>query len=199
MKKTANTKVEIEKVIAERWSARAFDANKPVTQAQTYALLEAARWAPSCFGDEPWRFIVFDKQKDSASWQKAFDCLSPGNQAWVENAPILILACTNTLFGHNEKPNRFAEYDTGAAVENLCLQATGMGLAAHQMGGYDVEKARTAFSIPAQYTLMAMVCVGYQAAVETLTEEMKERELAPRKRKEMGQLFYDGMWDKPVI
>ena len=123
MQKSAITSVAIQETIANRWSPRAFDASKSVSQEQIIALLEAARWAPSCFGDEPWRFIVWNKGTNESAWQQAFDCLVPGNQAWVIHAPILVLSITNTLFNHNGKPNRFAQYDTGAATENLCLQA----------------------------------------------------------------------------
>jgi nitroreductase len=199
MQKPAITQIEIDKTITARWSPRAFDANKSVTQVQVVALLEAARWAPSCFGDEPWRFIVFDKATDTSAWQNAFDCLVEGNQAWVKNTSLLILVCADTLFGHNQKPNRWGQYDTGAAAENLCLEATSMGLAAHQMGGFNADAAREKFNIPEQYTLMAMIAVGYQADVNQLSEELKERELAPRKRKELGELFFSGMWDRPVV
>jgi nitroreductase len=199
MKKTANTQVAIDHTIAARWSPRAFDANKSVTQEQVIALLEAARWAPSCFGDEPWRFVVFNKVTDVSAWQNAFDCLVEGNQAWVKNTSLLILVCADTLFTHNKKSNRWAQYDTGAAAENLCLQAASLGLAAHQMGGFSADAAREKFNIPEQYTLMAMIAVGYQANVDELSEELKEREIAPRKRKELGELFFSGMWDKPVV
>lgn len=199
MQKPATTKAKIDATIAARWSPRSFDNNKSVTQEQIIALLEAARWAPSCFGDQPWRFVVFDKVTDQASWQSAFDCLAETNQTWVKNTSLLILVCADTLFGHNQKPNRWGQYDTGAAAENLCLEATSMGLAAHQMGGFNADAAREKFNIPEQYTLMAMIAVGYQADVNQLSEELKERELAPRKRKELGELFFSGMWDKPVV
>lgn len=199
MQKPATTKAKIDATIAARWSPRSFDDNKSVTQEQIIALLEAARWAPSCFGDQPWRFVVFDKVTDKASWQNAFDCLAETNQTWVKNTSLLILVCADTLFGHNQKPNRWGQYDTGAAAENLCLEATSMGLAAHQMGGFNADAAREKFNIPEQYTLMAMIAVGYQADVNQLSEELKERELAPRKRKELGELFFSGMWDKPVV
>lgn len=199
MQKPAVTQVPVDHTIANRWSPRAFDANKPVTQAQIIALLEAARWAPSCYGDQPWRFIVWDKTTDANAWQQAFDCIVEGNQTWAKDVPLLVLVCANTLFSHNEKPNRFAQYDTGAAAENLCLQAASMGLAAHQMGGYKVDEAREAFNIPDQFTPMAMIAVGYQADVNTLPDEIKVRAMADRERKPLGELFFNGTWDKPVL
>ena len=198
MQKPAITQVPIAEIIAKRWSPRAFDASKPVSQAQIIALLEAARWAPSCFGDQPWRFLVWNKNMDESAWQQAFDCLAPSNQTWVKAAPVLMLTCADTLFGHNQQPNRWGQHDTGAAAENLCLQASSMGLAVHQMGGFNSDLAREKFVIPAQYTPMAMLAVGYEGDANNLPDDLKARELAQRKRKPLGELFFDGAWGKPV-
>lgn len=199
MKKTAATRVPIHEIIANRWSGRAYDAGRPVTQEQIIALLEAARWAPSCYGDQPWRFVVWDKNKDAVGWKAAFDCLVPGNQGWAGDAPVLLLACADTLFNHNSQPNRWAQYDTGAAVENLCLQAQALGLMAHQMGGFDPDKARAVAGIPEQFTLMAMVTVGYAADMSVVSADAREREIAPRQRREFNALFFAGNWGKPVV
>lgn len=198
MHKPAITQVPVDATIAERWSGRAYDAAKSVSHEQVIALLEAARWAPSCFGDEPWRFVVWNKASDPQAWQQAFDCLVPGNQAWVVDAPVLVLTCADTLFGHNQKPNRFAQYDTGAAAENLCLQAASMGLMAHQMGGFDADLAREKFNIPAQYTVMAMISVGYPADISTLSGDALAREAAARTRKPLTELFFDASWGRGV-
>ncbi len=199
MKKPATTQAPVHDIIANRWSPRAYDASKPVSQAQIISMLEAARWAPSCFGDEPWRFIVWDKNKDAAAWEKAFDCIVPGNQGWAKDAPVFVLICAGTLFEQNQKPNRWGAYDTGAAAVSLSLQATSMGLVTHQMGGFDGEKTRAAFNIPEQFEMMSMMAVGYIADVDALPEEAKERTLAPRKRKPLGELFYEGVWNQSII
>ncbi len=196
--KTASTQVDVHDLIARRWSCRAFDASKPVSREQMVSLLEAARWAPSCFGDEPWRFIVWDRNSDEAAWQKAFDCLGEWNQNWVKNAPVLMLTTANSLFRRDASPNRWGQYDTGAAAENLCLQAVASGLMAHQMGGFDVEKTRCAFNIPAEFALMAMIAVGYQGEPEVLNDELKELELAARARTPLGVHFFEGDWGVPV-
>lgn len=198
MKNPATTQAPINATIANRWSGRAYDASKAVSKEQIISLCEAARWAPSCFGDEPWRFIVWDKNSNADAWQKAFDCLVPSNQTWVKNAPVLVLVCADTLFGHNQAPNRWAQYDTGAAAENLCLQAADLGLMAHQMGGFNADAAREAFAIPAQITLMAMIAVGYAGDANQLPDELKARELAARKRKPLADLFFDAVWKKPI-
>jgi nitroreductase len=198
MKNPAITQAPIHDLIANRWSGRAYDPAQPVTRQQVITLLEAARWAPSCYGDQPWRFVVWNKGEDAASWQAAFDTLAPGNQAWVKDAPLLLLVCADSLFNHNGKPNRWAQYDSGAAAENLCLQAEALGLMAHQMGGFDPDKARVVASVPQQYTLMAMMAVGHPADPATFSEEVRERETAPRQRRELGELFFGGVWGRSV-
>jgi nitroreductase len=197
--KPATTQQPIHEIIANRWSGRAYDASKPVSKEQIISLLEAARWAPSCFGDEPWRYVVCNKADNMPAWQAAFDCLVPGNQGWAVNAPVLLLICADTVFRANGKPNKWAPYDTGAATENLCLQAAASGLMAHQMGGFDADKARASFKVPERYQILPMVTVGYQAPVDALSDEVKERELAARNRQPLGELFFDGAWENPII
>lgn len=199
MQKPAITQQPIHDLIANRWSGRAYDASQGVSQEQVISLLEAARWAPSCFGDQPWRYVVCNKADNLQAWQAAFDCLVPGNQSWAVNAPVLLLICADTLFSHNDKPNKWAPYDTGAATENLCLQATALGLMAHQMGGFDADKARATFNVPERYQILAMVTVGYQADVESLTGETKERETAARSRKPLNELFFNGQWNQSIV
>jgi nitroreductase len=198
MQKPAITSVTIQEAIAKRWSPRAYDATKPVSPEQIIALLEAARWAPSSYNDQPWRFIVCDKASNPKAWQAAFDCLMSSNQTWVKDAPLLLLGCANTILDVNQQANRFGQYDTGAAAENLVLQAASMGLAAHQMGGFNADAAREVFAIPAQFTPMAMVTVGYEGDANNLPDELKTRELAERKRKPLADLFFAGTWGKPI-
>ena len=193
----AITSVPIYDLLARRWSPRAFDANRSVTREQLVTLLEAGRWAPSCNGDEPWRYLIWDKARDPQGWQAAFDCLSDNNKKWVKNVPLLMLSCAGSIFGHTGKPNRWGQHDTGAASVSMALQAVALGLIVHQMGGFDVEKARAAFSIPAEYTPMAMIAIGYQAEPDILDDETKAKELKPRARKPLGEKFFEGGWGKP--
>lgn len=196
IQKPADTEVTIEKVIAERWSGRAFDASTPVTEAEITALTEAARWAPSCFGDAPWRFIIWDRNHDAESWQRAFDCLAEGNQQWAKNAPLLILAASMDKFSHNDKPNRWSGYDTGAASVSLCFQATAMGLMSHQMGGFDSDKLRQTFDLPTDLHLWSMVAIGHAAPLDDLSPEQLERELKSRERRPLEEQFFHGGWQK---
>lgn len=198
LNKPAVTGVPIHDLLARRWSPRAFDAAKGISREQVLALVEAARWAPSCFGDEPWRLVVWDRARDAASWQKAFDCLAESNQAWVKNTPLLIAVGADPQFRHNGKDNRWAPYDSGAAGLSLCLQAVALGLAAHQMGGFDAQRLRDTFSIPAHIQLMSMIAVGYQAEPDVLTGEVRGREIAPRNRRPLGEIFFESRWGMPV-
>lgn len=197
--KKAKTAVEIHNIIATRWSARAYDKNKQVTREQILSLCEAGRWAPSCFGDEPWRFIVWDRNHNLAEYEKAFECLGEWNQKWVKNAPVLLGVFSDDKFRKNSEPNRWAQYDTGAASENICLQAVALGLIAHQMGGFDEEKLKSAFNIPSNFRAMSMIAIGYQAEEDILAEEYKKLELAERFRRPIGMTFFDSNWEKPIV
>lgn len=195
----AITSVPINELAARRWSPRAFDAQRGVTPAQAAALIEAARWAPSCFGAEPWRFLMWNRATDPAGWQQAFDCLSDNNKKWAGKVPLLLLACAGATFEHNGQTNRWAQYDTGMAALSLSLEAVAQGMIAHQMGGFDIAKVRAAFAIPDDFMPMAMIAVGYQASPETIDdEETRQKELKARGRKPLAARFYGGRWGHPA-
>lgn len=195
--KRAQSSESINDVIASRWSPRAFDADKAVTRERITALLEAARWAPSCYGDEPWRFLVFDKARDPESWHKARACLAEGNQAWATHAPVLMASVADSCFRRNGKPNRWGTYDTGAAAISLCLQATAQGMIAHQMGGFDAARLAESFGIPDAFTPMAMIAIGYEGDPESLPDGAREAELADRSRQPLDGIAFSGHWDSP--
>ena len=196
--KPINTQAEIDPILAKRWSGRAYDANRTVQRKHIIALLEAARWAPSCYGAQPWRYIIFDKANDPIAWDKAFACLAEGNQSWAMHAPLLILVLADTKFKHNQQENRWAQYDTGAATMSLCIQATVLGMMTHQMGGFNAEKAAESFLIPDQYVAMAMLTVGYQLQKDTIPDAIMEREILPRSRNPLDESFFYGAWGNPI-
>ncbi|NQY26224.1 MAG: nitroreductase family protein [Piscirickettsiaceae bacterium] len=196
--KPAETEQDIAPLLSERWSGRVFDASTPISHEQIISLCEAARWAPSCYGDQPWRFLVWDRNQDESAWKKALDCLSPGNQEWAKNAPLLILTTSVQHFSHNNADNRWGGYDTGAASISLCLQATSLGLTSHQMGGYDADKLRKTFSLPDEIKCWAMIAIGYPAPLASLNEEQLERELKERNRRPLTEQFYINSWNNPV-
>jgi nitroreductase len=184
----------VNELMRRRWSARAFEAGRPVEREKLLSLLEAARWAPSCFNDQPRYFLVFDGSNQEAL-AKARACLTPGN-AWAIEAPVLMLSVARETFEKNGKPNRWAQNDVGLATENLLLEAVELGLAAHPMAGYDAELARSEFKIPEGYTPIAMIAIGYpyRGKLEDLDEKLRGKELAPRERKQIGEIAFAPKW-----
>jgi len=198
IEKNAITQTPINELLASRWSGRSYDSTRDIDDKKIIALLEAARWAPSCYGDQPWRFIVCNRATNNQAWEDAFSCLAEGNQSWAKDAPLLILASAGSVMTRNGNPNRWGQYDTGAASMSLCLQATSMGMMVHQMGGFNAEKARKIFLVPEQYTPMAMMAVGYQLPLERIPDELKERELTERSRRSLAEIFFDGAWGNAI-
>lgn len=196
MEKPATTSRPIHDLIAHRWSPRAFDPGRPVSQDALVAIMEAARWAPSCSGDEPWRFLVWDRFADADAWQRAFECLDKGNQEWARLAPVLVCSFADAVFSFNQKPNRWAAHDVGLATQNLLLQTTALGLWAHPMGGFDAAKVKAAFAVPEPFTPMAMIAIGYAGDTAELSEKNRGRESAPRKRKPLEEKFFAGAWGR---
>lgn len=195
IEKPANTSVEIHELLARRWSPRAIDQQRPVSRRDLTALLEAARWAPSCFGDQPWRYLVLDRFRDRDAWQAGWDCLTAGNRAWVREAPVLLVSFADSVFRKNGKPNRWGQHDTGAASENLCLQGTALGLVVHQMGGFDRDKIRQAFDVPERFTAMAMIAIGHPGDPADLPEEKRAAEIAARSRVPLAEIAFETRWD----
>src|SRR5690348_17841586 len=172
MEKPAETKYPIEDLIARRWSPRAFE-ERLVESEKLKSLFEAARWAPSSSNEQPWRFLAATKDNQS-DYDKLFSCLSEGNAKWVFRAPVLMLSVASLFFEDDGKPNRHALHDTGLAAENLVLQATALGLQAHQMAGYDVEKARRQCQIPSGFNLVAMIAVVLPRVPSVLRDYLYE-------------------------
>lgn len=192
--KPAPTSVSIHELIAGRWSPRAY-SNAPVAADQLHAVLEAARWAPSAYNAQPWRFIVFDRARDEAAFKRAFATLVPFNQGWNAPAQVLIAVTAHTLTPKGE-PAPTALYDAGAAAMSLVLQAHALGLAAHQMSGFDANAFRTAFAIPADVAIPALISIGHYGDADKLDPVLRDREKAPRTRHPIGDVVYAGAWKK---
>ena len=186
----------ISELMKRRWSPRAVEEGRAVEREKILTMLEAARWAPSCFNDQPRFFIVFDGT-DREALESARGCLAEGN-AWALKAPVLMLSVARETF-ENGKPNRWAQHDTGLATENLLLQAVELGLAAHPMAGYDAERARSEFGIPEGHTPIAMIAIGYpyRGKLDDLDEKLRGKELAGRDRKAIGEIAFAGKWNSP--
>ena len=194
--KPAYANYPINQLMRRRWSPRAF-ASRAIEREKILTMLEAARWSPSCFNDQPRFFLVFDGT-DPEALEQARGCLSEGN-TWALKAPMLMLSVARDTFEKNGKPNRWAKHDTGLATENLLLEAVELGLAAHPMAGYDADRTRTEFGIPDGYTPIAMIAIGYpyQGKLDDLDEKLRAKELAARTRKPIGETAFAGKWNEP--
>src|SRR5438034_853619 len=149
-------------VIAERWSPYAFDP-RPVERQKLLSCLEAARWAPSSYNEQPWTFILAERT-DAAEFARMIDCLVEGNRAWAKNVGVLMLTIVSKLFVKNGKPNRAAEHDIGLAAGYMVLQATALGLQGHQMIGVERDKIRATYKIPDTHEPLTAIALGYPAA-----------------------------------
>jgi nitroreductase len=175
-------------VFHQRWSPRSF-ANRDVSPSTLAKVFEAARWAASSSNEQPWRFLL--GVRNSETHKRIASTLAGFNQEWAPAAPVLILGVANTKFAKNGNPNYYALYDLGAAAAYLTLEAAALGLAAHQMGGFDKEAARQALAIPADYAFGSVIALGYQGEPSALgNEQLIARETAPRERKPLSTFVF---------
>ena len=194
MEKAAETGHPIDELLRRRWSPHAFGERR--VEAETLAsLLEAARWAPSSYNEQPWAFLVATKD-EPAEYERLLACLVPGNQEWARTAPVLLLSVAKLNFERGGKPNRHAFHDVGLAAMSLVIEAMARGLFVHQMAGIEVEKCRTTYSIPAGWEPVAGIALGYAGDPEQLPEKLRTRELAPRRRKPLADFVFTGAWGK---
>jgi len=180
------TDAALHPLLAHRWSPRGFDAQHVLSDADLHTLLEAARWAPSSGNSQPWRFVV--SRRGDAVHFRLVKHLVPGNQLWAPAASALLLAAAATV-RDDGKPQIHAWYDTGQAVADLSVQAGALGLAVHQMGGFDRDGVRAEFALPAHVEPIAMVAVGRYDPEAALPEPLWTRERAPRERRPLQEIL----------
>jgi nitroreductase len=179
----------------ERWSPRSF-ANREVSRELLRKAFEAARWTASSFNEQPWRFLL--GRRPDETYTKIFDSLGDFNKKWAWRAPVLILGATKAKSSRNGADNRVALFDLGAASSYLTLEATALGLATHQMEGFDTEKVRKAFGIPADYLMGSVIALGYQGEPAALEDDqLVDRETSARTRKGLSEIVLSA-WDQPA-
>ncbi len=188
VQKTRNTTFEINPVIVNRWSPRSF-APYEISDKNLFSLFESARWAPSSSNSQPWRFI-YAKRK-SENWDDFFNLLIDFNKQWCADASALVVVVSRKNFEHNGQPSITHQFDTGAAWENLAIQAVSQGLVTHAMAGFDYDKARKILQIPDDYEVMAMIAIGKRGPKEKLTPELQTRE-TPNTRKPLSEIVMEG-------
>jgi nitroreductase len=193
--KPASTNYPIHELLARRWSPYAFDS-RPVARGDLCSLFEAARWAPSSYNEQPWRYILATKD-DPEQFQRLLSCLVDGNQVWAKSVPALALGVVSLKFARNAQENRAAVHDLGLASGSLVLEATARGLFVHQMIGILPDKARETYGIPEGYEAWTAIAIGYRGDPASLPDPLRERELATRQRKALSEFVFSGKWESP--
>jgi nitroreductase len=178
----------IDAVFLDRWSPRAM-SGEGIPEEELLTLFEAARWAPSSFNNQPWRFLY--ARRDTVHWPLFFDLLVDFNKTWVKEAAALVLFISRTTFEHNDEISVTHSFDTGAAWENLALQGSLKGLVVHGMQGFDYEKARTSLKIPEGFQVEALAAIGKPGKKEDLPEKLRERE-TPNDRRKLSETIFEG-------
>src|SRR3989344_7617113 len=179
---------EINEIFIKRWSPRAMSGEE-IKKEELMKLFEAAKWAPSSYNNQPWRFIY--ALRDTEHWDLLFNLLGDFNRQWCKNASALVVVISKNKFDHNNEPSITHSFDAGAAWENLALQANMNGLVAHGMQGFDYEKARIDLEIPEDYDVEMMFAVGLPGKKEDLPKEIQEKE-HPSNRKKLKEIVFEG-------
>jgi nitroreductase len=177
-------KYNIQPFFLNRWSPRAF-SNEPIHYKDIMAIIEAAHWAPSCFNEQPWRFIIADNKE---KLEQFHSFITEKNMRWVINAPVIIAVLSKRTFDYNGKDNPWSSFDAGTAWGYMTIEALHRGLYTHAMGGFSKTKAREILQLPDEIDIITVVAVGKMGNKERLVDELKEQE-KPSVRKEIESLI----------
>ena len=192
VERTRKLQYEINPLIINRWSPRSITGEN-LNDSELMSLFEAARWGPSSFNGQPWRFIY--AKRNTEHWDRLFNLLVESNKVWTKNAAALVVIISRKNFEHNEKPSITHQFDPGAAWQNLALEASSRGIVAHGMAGFDYEKARRDLGIPDSFDVMAMVAIGERGPKENLPSNLQEKEY-PSNRKPLPEILMEGRFRK---
>jgi nitroreductase len=192
----SDTSTPIQPELEKRWSPYEY-SDRPVSDEDLHAILEAARWAPSSYNEQPWRYILATK-KDPEAFAKALSCLLDANQVWARQAHVLMLAVTVTTFTRNGKPNPAAQHDLGLAAGNICVEATARGLHVHQMIGIVPDRVRELYGVPDNALPLTAIAIGYLGENASLPDALRDRDRAVRTRKPLSGIVFAGAWDDPA-
>ncbi|MBM4112101.1 MAG: nitroreductase [Phycisphaerae bacterium] len=184
-------------LLRERWSPYVY-SSKPVPDADLRAIFEAARWAPSSYNEQPWRFIVATSA-DAAAHAKVLLCLVEANQAWAKHAPVLALGCHTTVHAKNGKPNKAAAHDLGQAAAQLSIEAASRGIRVHQMIGIVPERAKELFKVPDGVEVLTGLALGYPGEPAKAAPDLASRDAARRPRISIGETVFAGAWGTPAF
>lgn len=163
---------EVMDEIKQRWSPRAFDPERKLSDEDLLPLIEAANLAPSAFNSQPRRFLLAAQPERR---QKVFDALNEGNQSWTHLVPAFVVFVVKAADAKGRK-SRWAEFDTGSSFGLFTLEAVRRGMHTHAMAGFDPEKIKQAFELEEGLEPITVVAVGYYGDKRNLPENYQERE-----------------------
>jgi nitroreductase len=180
-----STEKDIDPLFLNRWSPRALE--RDMDSEDLMVLFEAARWAPSSYNNQHWRFLYATHQDEE--WETFLDLLGEFNRNWAETGYALVVMVSKKTFDHNGEEARTHSFDTGAAWENLALEAARKDLVAHGMQGFDYENAAEKLDVPEEFEVEAMVAVGSKGDEKSLPEDMQ---VEPNGRKNLDEIVFNG-------
>jgi len=186
--KKRSPRYNINPIFVNRWSPRSMTGEE-ISHDDLMGLFEAARWAPSSYNNQPWRFIY--AKRNTENWDKIYSLMVEGNKNWAKNASVLVVVVSRKDFEYNEKPARTYQFDAGSAWENLALEATSRGLATHAMQGFDYDKAKVDLEVPENFDVMAMIAIGKRGQKESLPSNLQKNEY-PTDRKPLEEIVMEG-------
>ena len=185
---------QVADIFLERWSPRAMSGEEVEWEA-LMSVFEAARWAPSSYNNQPWRFVY--ARRSDPRWQAFVGLLAEGNKPWAKEAGALVVVCSHKVFDYNGKPSRTHHFDAGAAWAYLALQGSLRGLVVHGMEGFDYDRARAELGVPEEFDVEAMIAIGKPGRPEDLPENLRRVE-KPSGRKPLGDIAYEGGFKRPA-
>ncbi len=186
--KKRNLRYNINPIFVNRWSPRSMSGEE-ISHDDLMGLFEAARWAPSSYNNQPWRFIY--AKRNTENWDRIYSLMVEGNKIWAKNASVLVVVVSRRDFEYNEKPARTYQFDAGSAWENLALEATSRGLATHAMQGFDYDKAKVDLEVPENFDVMTMIAIGKRGQKESLPSNLQKNEY-PTDRKPLEEIVMEG-------
>ena len=196
MIKKASTDHPVHEIIQHRWSPYRF-TDRRISDEDLHALFEAARWAPSSYNEQPWRYIIARKDQ-SDEFNTMLSCLEDSNQDWAQHSSVLVLAFARMTFERNGKMNKAAFHDLGAAASFISFEATSRGIAVHQMIGLLPDAVKNKFKVPKEYEVLTALAIGYADFSPKTDNAYAERDNTTRSRKKISEFVFHKDWDQAL-
>jgi nitroreductase len=175
--------------IKGRRSIRKYKSD-PVPEEVLQKVMEAVRWAPSWANTQCWEVIVV---RDPKAKSELITAISETNPAFssLKQAPLLLVLCGKKGVSGFKKGQAMTVkgdwllFDTGLAMQNLCLAAYALGLGTVIVGNFNHQRAEEVLGTPQSVEVVAVTPLGYP-----LTEGVSP------KRKEISEFIFHDKYGK---